>query len=865
MINSVLVDKRNLHDLVPQIVTEMLQAPKIGVDIETSNRNSEIKFKRGTKAILDTRRVIVTGLSIYPEGSANAYYFNLNHADAENRILWADLKDILDAKPAETPWVAHNAPYEICNMKTAYDYDFDNILCSMQLCVSAYGPDNYPMQAFNKANLNVLRPFVPAINELFKDYAGGNMTADQSELFGKWAAKASDAAHSYNGWVNEIAFGYSLKKAVKTFFNVKMTTYKEALQGKENMDELTGEEVVKYGADDAYWCVQLFNVVKNKILNESPKVWETYLTQENPAMKIFAEMHLHGCNIDVAKVKERVAMEQEHAALTLLEIKELVKECLPFPTEPHKTMMEEQTWYAKGFNKYRQQWIDFAVSPNPDNIMDLLEQTNGGISNTVSRDKKGIINLSHYMPLRVLLYDLFGLKVIRQDGKIASDKEARGKLLGKLADDSPQKILLEKLNHLSHVDQCCKLYLVPYLEMLDPETGRLYPRISSMLATRRMSMEDPNQQQMAKRGDSVYVRGFILPDYDDHVIIGADWSSIELVIPAEFSGDPELCRCFSQKPYDDVHAITAATLLGLSVEDFKAIKKLSDEVTSFKNVEFKTRDGMIKTPSDFYKYARTEYGKGGNFNYWFSGALGTVGERLGLTSEEMWALVDKYRQLFCVAEAWRVNTIGFAQANGYVQLPDGHRRERFEATPLWAQLMSGKFRELSSTAGMTAFANEFISRWQRRARNQSVNALVQGSAASLTKKSMIRLNEEIKKRWTPRQCSFMFPIHDELVSSVHRDIVIEYIDLKRKVMEDHPDDFKRCKLNVAVSMGRNFEPYHHKNAPLGQIELDEAPKYRYEDDQRITQLGFIPDEESGNRMSNETILKTVKYLFGELK
>lgn len=854
MVNCVLVDKRNYESVVGSLCLELEEAELIGIDIETSNRNGQILFKKkGKDKILDTRRVIVTGLSLYPEGADNAYYFNLNHADAENRLSWEHVREILALKSEGQHWVAHNAQYEIANLKAAYGFTFDEIYCSMQLCVSAYGPDNYPMSAFSQADLRALYPLLPEIKEAFKDFVpGAEMSTAQAEVFSKWASINSDAEHSYNGWVDTIAYGYSLKKAVKTFFGVQMTTYAEALQGKQHMCELTGEEVVNYGADDAYWCVQLFKRVKAKIMAENPKAWQAYLNQENPMVPLYAELHLHGCRIDAAKVKERIAYEQQHAGQTLQEIKQILRECLPFPEEPNEDLMAEEKWYPKGYEKYRRQWVDFAFSENPEDLFSLLEQTNGGVSNTVSRDKKGIINLTHYMPVRVLLYDLFGIKPIKVKGKIGSDKDVRGKILKKLEKGSPQHELLLKLNHLSHIDQCCKLYLVPYLEMLDPDTGKLYPRISAQLATRRMSMSDPNQQQMSKSGDSVYVRGFILPDYDDHVIIGADWSSIELVIPAEFSGDPEMLRCFNRIPYDDVHAITAATLLGLTLEAFKSIKKLPETTASFQGIEFKTRDGVFKTPQDFYKYARKEYGKGGNFNYWFSGALGTVAERLGLSSEEMWKLVEKYRALFAVAEAWRVNTIGFAQANGYVQLPDGHRRERFEATPLWAQLMLEKFKQLGGGAAVLHFGQEFISRWQRRARNQSVNALVQGSAASLAKKSMIRLCQEIGQRWTERQCHFMFPIHDELVSSVHRDLALDYTKLIRACMTEHPDDFKRVKLNVAVSMGRNFEPFHPVNAPQGQIELDEAP-----------QLPFVPAEEVGGSMSADTIVKTVKYLFGE--
>ena len=45
-----------------------------------------------------------------------------------------------------------------------------------------------------------------------------------------------------------------------------------------------------------------------------------------------------------------------------------------------------------------------------------------------------------------------------------------------------------------------KLYLTPYSQLMDPETHRLYPVVSSMLATRRMAASFPNPMQLAQTG-----------------------------------------------------------------------------------------------------------------------------------------------------------------------------------------------------------------------------------------------------------------------------------------------------------------------------------------------------------------------------
>jgi len=121
------------------------------------------------------------------------------------------------------------------------------------------------------------------------------------------------------------------------------------------------------------------------------------------------------------------------------------------------------------------------------------------------------------MPVRVLIYDLPRReRCIVIDGKVQSDGEARGKILARLdkdgLGDTPQATVLRCLNQISAIEQRMKLYLNPYLKLVDPDTGRLYPVLSSELATRRMGTRYPNPMQLQKRGDSTYVRGFYLPD-----------------------------------------------------------------------------------------------------------------------------------------------------------------------------------------------------------------------------------------------------------------------------------------------------------------------------------------------------------------
>src|SRR3546814_869818 len=278
---------------------------------------------------------------------------------------------------------------------------------------------------------------------------------------------------------------------------------------------------------------------------------------------------------------------------------------------------------------------------------------------------------------------------------------------------------------------------------MDPETSRVYPSVSSKLATRRLAASFPNPMQLAKQGNSTYIRSFYLADDDDHLVVSADWSSVELVLIGDFSDDPGFKEVFGQLPYGDLHSGAAAdclavkTLPGLTEEEFKLFKfGENPNGRILKN----TATGAIMEPKDFFKHARgTPVGKGANFNYWYSGSLSTVGGNLGWTSDEMWEAVDRYRARFPLAEKWRVETQQHATEFGFVTLPDGHRRARYEATQAWASAMRHKFAEIDASPSLGNYADLAIRRIQSRARNQAVNAMIQGSCATLAKQSILNL------------------------------------------------------------------------------------------------------------------------------
>jgi DNA polymerase I-like protein with 3'-5' exonuclease and polymerase domains len=631
-----------------------------------------------------------------------------------------------------------------------------------------------------------------------------------------------------------------LKKLAKKLFNYDMKTFDEVLNGKDHMGQLTGEEVRSYGAEDAVYAVLVYQYLIDDLMRTNPQALVTFFDQENPMIHVFADCWIEGIRLDMEAIVEQQAKERAAYAQAIRELKAGIKAMLPFPDGANPVMLEQQArWYPNNWLKKRKQIEDWANSKDSEDDYEQCLQISNPIGNAwADCGGEGRLNLLHYYSMRILLHDLLGHKLVRVGGKVSTDAEARGRMVKtfeKAGNDAAIRVL-NLFTKLSGIEQAMKLYVTPYLNLIDPETGRVYPTINSLLATRRMAMSNPNAMQLAKRGDSAYVRSFFLPDESNHVILSADWSSVELVLIGEYSGDKEFGKVFSTVPYGDLHTGAAADCLGWNESDFAALKRGNNPG----NIPLIDLDGVPMTdPSKYFKLMRTEIGKGANFNYWYSGALGTVGETLGWDSDTMWAAVERYRNRFPEAEAWRVALGEETAAKGFVTLPDGHRRERYEATGPWANAMARKFAQISAAPAMRAYANMAIKAISSRAKNQSVNAMIQGSCAGMAKTAILKIRETAD----PRLFRFMKPIHDELVFSVHHDYVLEFIPLLKAAMNDQPTFVKSLPLHCTVALGKTF-------GVKDQIELDEAPEL----------VGVVPPELVGQALPDNVIAEVVRYV-----
>lgn len=243
--------------------------------------------------------------------------------------------------------------------------------------------------------------------------------------------------------------------------------------------------------------------------------------------------------------------------------------------------------------------------------------------------------------------------------------------------------------------------------LINPKTGRLHTNYAQAVAvTGRLSSNNPNLQNIpirTERGREIR-KAFIARD-ENHVLVSADYSQIELRIVAAISGDVNMCAAFTTGK--DIHTATAAKVF--NVEESAVTKEMRYKA---KSVNF----GII-------------YGQG---------AFG-LAENLGIPRSEAKDIIDNYKKQFPNIQKYMDDTINFAKEKGYVETLMGRKR--------W-------LKDINS-------ANFTVRGFAER---NAINSPIQGTAADMIKLAMIKIHEEFKKHQF--KSKMLLQVHDELVFDV---------------------------------------------------------------------------------------------------
>ena len=244
-------------------------------------------------------------------------------------------------------------------------------------------------------------------------------------------------------------------------------------------------------------------------------------------------------------------------------------------------------------------------------------------------------------------------------------------------------------------------------QLINPKTGRVHTNYAQAVAvTGRLSSNNPNLQNIPIRTEKGReIRKAFVPRDENHVLVSADYSQIELRIVAAISADVNMCEAF--KTGKDIHTATAAKVF--NVPEAEVTKEMRYKA---KSVNF----GII-------------YGQG---------AFG-LAENLGISRTEAKEIIDNYKTQFPNIQKYMDDTINFCKENGYVETLMGRKR--------W-------LKDINS-------ANFTVRGFAER---NAINSPIQGTAADMIKLAMIKIDEQIRAH--NFKSKMLLQVHDELVFDV---------------------------------------------------------------------------------------------------
>jgi DNA polymerase-1 len=281
---------------------------------------------------------------------------------------------------------------------------------------------------------------------------------------------------------------------------------------------------------------------------------------------------------------------------------------------------------------------------------------------------------------------------------------------------------------------------------INPDTGRVHTCFAMAIAqTGRLSSTDPNLQNIPIRTEegSRIRHAFIAEP--GNVLVSADYSQIELRLLAHVADIPALKESFARG--EDIHARTASEVFGVPMAGMDPMTRRRAKAINF---------GII--------YGISGFG---------------LARQLGIAPGEARVFIDRYFERYPGIRAYMERTKEEARINGFVVTPFGRR--------CWVPGIADK------NPARRAYAER-----------QSINAPLQGGAADIIKRAMIRLPAAL--RAAGLRSRMLLQVHDELLFEAPEDEAAQLAELARGVMESAAT--LSVPLVVETGTGRTWAEAH---------------------------------------------------------
>ncbi|MEM9401963.1 MAG: DNA polymerase I [Pseudomonadota bacterium] len=350
-------------------------------------------------------------------------------------------------------------------------------------------------------------------------------------------------------------------------------------------------------------------------------------------------------------------------------------------------------------------------------------------------------NLGSPKQLQEILFEQQGLPVIRKTPK-GQPSTAEDVLVELSHDYELPRVIIDYRS----VSKLKSTYTDKLPQQIVPSTGRIHTSYhQAVAATGRLSSTDPNLQNIPIRNEAGrrIRQAFVAPD--GHQLLAADYSQIELRIMAHLSADDGLLGAFAGD--QDVHRATAAEVFGVALDAVSADQRRSAKAINF---------GLM--------YGMSAFG---------------LAKQLDVSRGEAQDYIDLYFDRYPGVKHYMDTIREKASEKGYVETVFGRR----------------------------LYLPEINARnVQRRqyAERSAINAPMQGTAADIIKRAMIRVHDWLSS--SDLGTRMIMQVHDELVFEVP-DTEIDTVEARVCELMSSAADLT-VPLKVDVGRGANWDEAH---------------------------------------------------------
>lgn len=353
-------------------------------------------------------------------------------------------------------------------------------------------------------------------------------------------------------------------------------------------------------------------------------------------------------------------------------------------------------------------------------LSEELEQDLSRLEKTIYQDAGREFNVNSPKQLGEILFD--ELKIVDKPKKTKTGQYKTSEdILVDLQDKHP---VIKDVLEYRQLQKLKSTYVDALPKEVNVVTNRIHTVFAqTVAATGRLASNNPNLQNIpirTERGQEV--RKAFIPKDNNHILIAADYSQIELRLIASMSGDEAMKESFLKG--EDIHTATAAKLFNI------------------KNLEDVTRQ-------------QRSHAKTVNFGIIYGVSAFGLSNQTDLSRAESKDLIDVYFETYPRLKAYMDEQIALAREQGFVETVLGRRRY---------------LRDINSR-------NHVV---RGHAERNAVNAPVQGSAADVIKLAMVKLYQTLKNYKT----KMLLQVHDELVFEAPKDEVDIITPIIKNIMEN---------------------------------------------------------------------------------